>query len=311
MNSEQLLFSIIIPTYNRPERLTSCLEGLVELEYPHDSFEVIVVNDGGEMLLESTVFSFQKQLNLSLLTQPNSGPAKARNTGAMAAKGKFLVFTDDDCRPTADWLKNLEVRFAAIPDCLVGGRTVNALPDNVYSTASQKLIDYLYSYYNANPDQARFFASNNFALPTAYFHSIGGFDITFPLAAGEDREFCDRLLYQGYCMVYAPEVEVFHAHELTLRKFWRQQFNYGRGALRFQEISSQRGSTQMQHPSFYFNLLMYPFSQEASGIKMLLIAALFLVSQVGIAAGLFWEKGGGRRGDEETGRRGDGGSNTN
>jgi GT2 family glycosyltransferase len=290
MNATKTLFSIIVPTYNRPEKLAQCLQSFVELEYPRDKFQVIVVNDSTEISVETTIFPFQNGLNLTLLTQPNSGPATARNTGAFAAEGKFLVFTDDDCTVAADWLQNLEKRFVETPDCLVGGRTVNALPDNIYSTASQQLIDYLYSYYNAIGDRAQFFTSNNFALPAEAFEKIGGFDTSFSLAAGEDREFCFRWLNLGGRAVYAPEVKVYHSHALTLRKFWRQQFNYGRGAFLFGEIISKSGAKgKRQHPSFYLNLLIYPFSQ-GSGLQKLLIAALFLVSQAGIAAGLFWEK---------------------
>ncbi|WP_293347249.1 MULTISPECIES: glycosyltransferase [unclassified Microcoleus] len=290
MNQTKTLFSIIVPTYNRPEQLAQCLQSFVELEYPRDQFQVIVVNDSTEISVETTISPFQNGLNLTLLTQPNSGPATARNTGAFAAEGKFLVFADDDCTVAADWLQNLEKRFRETPDCLIGGRTVNALPDNIYSTASQQLIDYLYSYYNAIGDRAQFFTSNNFALPAEAFEKIGGFDMSFSLAAGEDREFCFRWLNLGGRAVYAPEVTVYHYHALTLRKFWRQQFNYGRGAFLFGEIISKSGAKgKRQHPSFYLNLLIYPFSQ-GSGIQKLLIAALFLVSQAGIAAGLFWEK---------------------
>lgn len=290
MNQAKTLFSIIVPTYNRPDKLAACLQSFVELEYPRDKFQVIVVNDSTEISVETTIFPFLHQLNLTLLTQPNSGPATARNTGAFAAKGKFLVFTDDDCTVATDWLQNLENRFVETPDCLIGGRTVNALPDNIYSTASQQLIDYLYSYYNAIGDRAEFFTSNNFALDAETFQKIGGFDRSFSLAAGEDREFCFRWLNSGYSAVYAPEVTVYHSHALTLRKFWQQQFNYGRGAFLFQQIISKRAANRkLQHPSFYLNLLTYPLFQ-ARGIQKLLIAALFLVSQVGIAAGLFWEK---------------------
>ena len=290
MNPAKTLFSIIVPTYNRHDKLAACLQSFVELEYPRDKFQVIVVNDSTEISVETTISPFLHQLNLTLLTQPNSGPATARNTGAFAATGKFLVFTDDDCTVAADWLQNLENRFVETPDCLIGGRTVNALPDNIYSTASQQLIDYLYSYYNAIGDRAEFFTSNNFALDAETFQKIGGFDTTFPLAAGEDREFCFRWLNSGYRAVYAPEVTVYHSHALTLRKFWQQQFNYGRGAFLFQQIISKRAANRkLQHPSFYLNLLTYPLF-HAPGIQKLLIAALFLVSQVGIAAGLFWEK---------------------
>lgn len=290
MTNNEIIFSIIVPTYDRPEKLTACLQSCAKLDYPRDRFQVIVVNDSTEISLETTIAPFQNQLNLVLLSQPNSGPATARNTGAFVAAGKFLVFTDDDCTVAPDWLQILEIQFAKTPDCLIGGRTINALPDNIYSTASQQLIDYLYSYYNAIADRAQFFTSNNFALPAEAFQNIGGFDTSFALAAGEDREFCDRWLHSGNCAIYAPEALVYHAHELTLHKFWKQQFNYGRGAFLFQQITAKRAAKgKLQHPSFYLNLLTYPFSQSV-GIQKLFIAGLFLVSQVAIAAGLFWEK---------------------
>jgi len=47
----------------------------------------------------------------------------------------------------------------------------------------------------------------------------------------DSESICDRWPYHGYPMLYAPEVQVYHAHSLTLPKFWRQHFNYGRGAL--------------------------------------------------------------------------------
>jgi GT2 family glycosyltransferase len=291
MEQEQPFFSIVIPTYSRPERLATCLQSITQLDYPRDRFEVVVVDDGSEPPLESVVAPFQNQLNLTLLRQANAGPATARNIGAARAKGKYLVFTDDDCAPLPEWLQALEAHFATVPDCAIGGRTLNALPDNLYSTASQMLIDYLYEYYNADPNQARFFASNNFALPANYFREIGSFDTTFPLAAGEDRELCDRLLQNNYRLMYVPEAQVYHAHHLTLRRFWRQHFNYGRGAFHFHAVRSQRNQEpiKVEPWSFYFNLLTYPFSQKSRHPGML-ISALFFLSQVANVAGFFRER---------------------
>jgi GT2 family glycosyltransferase len=76
------------------------------------------------------------------------------------------------------------------------------LPDNPFSTASQLLIDYLYEYYNIDSPQSLFFASNNFAVARKLFNQVGQFDLNFPLAAGEDREFCDRWLFHGYSLYY-------------------------------------------------------------------------------------------------------------
>ncbi|MEZ2230265.1 glycosyltransferase family 2 protein [Microcoleus sp.] len=289
MNLEPILFSIIVPTYARPEKLTTCLQSFAKLEYPRDRFQVIVVNDSTEISLVSTVAPFQNNLNLILLTQRNSGPAIARNTGSCAATGKFLVFTDDDCSVAPNWLQTLENRFTQTPNSLIGGRIINALPDNIYSTASQELIDYLYSYYNAIPDRAKYFTSNNFALPAESFQKIGGFGTSFSFA-GEDREFCHRWLNSGYNAIYAPEVIVYHAHKLTLHQFWQQQFNYGKGAFLFQQVTAQTATKgKLQNPSFYLNLLAYPW-RHTTGIQKLLIAGLFLLSQVAIVAGLLWEK---------------------
>jgi GT2 family glycosyltransferase len=296
MTSQQLFFSIVIPTYNRPERLETCLNSLTRLNYPRDRFEVIVVDDGSIKSLDGVVRPFQGALNLQFIRQENAGPAAARNTGAAQAKGKFLVFTDDDCQPTPNWLQALETCFEQDPNCLVGGHTINELADNLYSEASQLLVDYLYSYYNADPKQAKFFTSNNFALSTESFRKVGFFDTTFPLAAGEDRELCDRWLHHGYQMVYVPEAQVYHAHKLSLRSFWRQHFNYGRGAFHFHQVRAKRNQESMKvEPStFYSDLVRYPFSTPTkhSGI---LLTSLFFVSQVANVAGFFWERSLGER----------------
>lgn len=291
MKPQTPFISIVIPTYNRPERLADCLESIINLEYPGDRFEVIVVDDGSKMPLEKVIEPFKNRLKITLLKQQNQGPATARNTGAKQASGDFIAFTDDDCKPAPDWLSKLAARLVTAPNSMVGGKTLNALPNNLYSTTSQVLIDYLYNYYNLTSQKSNFFASNNFALPSKRFQALGGFDTTFPLAAGEDREFCDRWLQYGNEMVYAPEVQVYHAHKLTLSSYWRQHFFYGRGAFCFHQVRAKRAHREIKvEPiSFYLNLLKYPLSQQTAQPKLLLSALLF-VSQVAGVAGFFWER---------------------
>ena len=280
MRQEQPFFSIVVPTYARPKQLAACLRALALLEYPRDHFEVIVIDDGSETPPEDVVAPLRDRLDVTLLTQPNAGPAAARNTGAAEARGEFLAFTDDDCAPAPDWLQRLAARFAAAPDPMIGGRTLNVLNDNPYSTASQLLIAYLYGYFNADPSQARFFASNNLALSAQRFQTIGGFDATYTRAAAEDRELCDRWLLRGYRMIYAPEVLIYHAHALTFRTFWRQHFTYGKGAFCFHQARARRGQRRIRAEPrwFYPNLLRYPFLQ-VRGRRALLFAVLLVMSQ--------------------------------
>jgi GT2 family glycosyltransferase len=290
MGPTQPFFSIVIPTYARPKQLASCLHSLTCLNYPRDHLEVIVVDDGSAIQLEPVVAPFRTQLDLLLVRQPNAGPARARNSGAEHAKGAFLAFTDDDCAPAPAWLHTLAARFAGTPDHMIGGRALNALPNNPYATTSQLMTDAVYAYYNDDPCQAHFFTTNNLAVPADRFRAIGGFDTTFPLAASEDREFCDRWLRHGYQMTYAPEALVYHAHVLTFRSFWRQHFKYGRGAFHFHQVRARRGWGRIKvDPKFYLHLFGYPFSRVHSG-RAMLCEALLLLSYAAYTAGFWWER---------------------
>lgn len=134
-------FSVIVPTFNRPAALERCLLALGHQRYS-GPFEVIVVNDGGTLLPEFSP-ALRALLNLEVLQQPNAGPATARNRGARNARGEFLAFTDDDGEPSDQWLEEMSRTLHTDPAAVVGGHTVNAIPENLYSGASQLLIDFL------------------------------------------------------------------------------------------------------------------------------------------------------------------------
>jgi glycosyltransferase involved in cell wall biosynthesis len=256
------------------------------LEYARDRFEVIVVDDGSRSSLTSVIAPWQTQLNLTLLRQANAGPAAARNRGAAHAQGKYLAFTDDDCSPLQGWLSAFESALEH-EQALFGGQTLNALPDNLWSTASQLLIDYLYQYYNIAQQVAE-----QQAQQAQFFASLGGFDTSFPLAAGEDREFCDRWQQLGYSLKYIPTAQIAHAHHLKLKSFWRQHFNYGRGAFHFHRSRAHRQQTEIRvEPlKFYFNLLKYPTVKPTEHPAWSLSLLLFL-SQAATVLGFFWERG--------------------
>jgi cellulose synthase/poly-beta-1,6-N-acetylglucosamine synthase-like glycosyltransferase len=279
-------FSIIVPSYNRPRQIVLCLEALSRIDYPQESFEVIVVDDGSRLPVQTFAVPFFDKMNLTIVTQENAGPSTARNAGANRAKGNFLVFTDDDCMPAPNWLQTLSVRFKTSSECAIVGRSVNALADNPFDTASQMLIEYLYAYYNHDPDQARFIISNNLSLPKKRFHAVGGFDTIFSNAGGEDREFCEHWRHCGYQVIYAPEVLVYHAHGLTFSSFWRQHFNYGRGAFLFRQkcFHNRRQCIRIEPLTFYLKLLSYPsfHNRKQPAIRL---SALLLLSQVANALG--------------------------
>jgi len=280
-----LRFTIVIPTRDRPRQLAACLAAVAGIRFPRERFETIVVDDGGSTPLEPMVGQVASHARVRMLRQPGSGPGAARNRGASEARGEILVFLDDDCAPDACWLDELDLALAASPGAGVGGRTINALPGNPYSSASQALIDYLYEYYNREAAKEPMFTTSNLALPRAEFERIGGFDQRFSRAGGEDRELCLRWARSGRELRYAPDAIVRHAHRLGPRSFLRQHFTYGRGAARFHRI---RESTPIPEPaSFYRELILYPWREQRRGRARM--SALLALSQMANAAGYAWE----------------------
>ncbi len=299
MSGKRPYFSIIIPTYNRPQQLARCLQSLVKVTYARDRFEVIVVNDGGERPLPELIANISRAINLRVISQPNQGPATARNIGAAAAIGTYLVFTDDDCTPAHDWLDCLAEGVGE--ETAVGGQTINAFPENVFSTTSQLLIDYLYTYYNQ--PIGTFFTSNNFAVPQKLFLEVGGFDTNMPLAAGEDREFCDRWRYLGHSLRFVPEAIVTHWHWLTAGSFLRQHVNYGRGAWQYHQIRAQRKQVplRLEPILFYLNLVRFPFGKQRF-FPAVIHANLLAAAQAANAAGFLISKRKGARGKGQGGK---------
>lgn len=276
------LFSVIIPTYNRPQPLAACLNALADSTLPASAYEVIVVADGGAIDPAPVVADATRRLAITLISQPHDGPAAARNTGAAAARGRHLAFTDDDCLPARDWLERLAARCCRHSEAVVGGATLNALPDNPFAAASQTLNHYLYEYYLRGRREGGFFATNNLVAPRAGFLALGGFDTRFATPAAEDREFCHRWRNQGLHLIYAPEVIVHHANNLTLPTFARQHFAYGRGAHHFHQARAAHGHKppRLEPLSFYRDLFGYPFRRHPPRKAPLLLALLVLAQGV-------------------------------
>ncbi|MDU8942186.1 glycosyltransferase family 2 protein [Ovoidimarina sediminis] len=248
--------TIIVPSYNRPDALGRCLQALIEQD--DGDFEVVVVDDGSATPLQGVCAPYGPLVRC--IRQENAGPAKARNRAVSEARGRFLAFTDDDCRPRPDWLRRLREAHAGVDERLVGGWVVNGLPDDMLATTSQELCDYLYDYFGARNGTMPFFTTNNMGCSKAEFERVGKFDERFSTAAAEDREFGMRWQDLGGELHFTEGAVVDHYHGMTLQKFLRQHWNYGRGAHRLHRIMSikQLGNRKIEPFRFYRDLVFYP-----------------------------------------------------
>lgn len=284
--------SVIVPTHGRPAALALCLAALGAQNYPAQCFEVIVVDDGGSPPAGLVVDEFRDALHVRHLTQAHAGPARARNRGARAATGELLAFTDDDCRPDPGWLDRLVAALEQSPGAMVGGRVVNALPSNRCATASQLIVDAVYSYYNERSTRAQFCASNNLGVAREDFEAIGGFDERFTVLACEDRDLCDRWTHSGRTLAYAPDAVIRHAHAMGVAGFVRQHFAYGRGAHHYHRLRRARGSGRLSDDLLFYREAAPWFRTALRGRRpadAVATTGLLLVWQVANAAGFTYE----------------------
>lgn len=278
-------FSIVIPTYNRPDKLRSCLKSAVNQKLT-GAYEIIVVDDGGSVDLSPIIGEFGSFKELKLLTQTNSGPAKARNLGAKKSTGKMIAFLDDDCQPDPYWLENLR-KYGQSENVIIGGKTINHFTNNLYSEASQILVSHLYRFFK-NTNQY-FFTSNNFAVCRQTFFNQNGFDVDFNTSAGEDREFCVRALNKGVQLKYVPEAIVYHFHFMNFRQFCRMHFKYGTSAPLFaKKINDMGVNLTIIDNKFYTQLVYYMKTLVPNNLLRRKLLAILALSQIMNTLGNIW-----------------------
>ena len=281
----EVRFSVIVPTYDRPGHIAACIAALRQAERPGGTLEIVIVNDGGAALPTGTSDDSDGCI-VRVIEQANAGPATARNTGGMIARGELLAFTDDDCRPEPGWLVAFDAALRAQPDALAGGRVVNAI-DSAFADVSQLLADFVASYFDGGAG-GRFFTSNNLAVAREQFLAAGAFDTSFPFSAGEDRELCDRWSAQGRPSVRVESAVVRHEHALTARRFVRQHFTYGRGGAAFRRKRAATDRPVAVEPGFYTKSLANAW-RGSPGARGALYVALTMLAHASYAAGLLWE----------------------
>jgi GT2 family glycosyltransferase len=117
-DESNLFFSIIIPTYERPDDLRICLNSLsIDIQLGTPSYEIIVTDDSKS---EESRRMVEKEFpNVTWNKGKQNGPAGNRNAGVDRARGEWIVFLDDDCIAQEGYLNGYAKAITANPDVLV------------------------------------------------------------------------------------------------------------------------------------------------------------------------------------------------
>ncbi|MBD2099623.1 glycosyltransferase family 2 protein [Leptolyngbya sp. FACHB-261] len=196
-----LLFSVVIPTYQRNNLLTKCLDRLAPgiQTLPVAYYEVIVTDDGQAFTAEALIQ--ERYPWAKWVTGPHKGPAANRNNGAKYAQGKWLVFTDDDCLPEPTWLEAFSKSLNGAALALEGAICPEGDPNQDLAECPVNLT-------------GDYFWSANIAVQRVLFEAVGGFDPSYPLAAHEDQDLKLRLA-SITPITFVSTARVFHPVRLT------------------------------------------------------------------------------------------------
>ena len=245
--------SIIIPVKNFERTIEKTFEYLLNVDYSRDSWEWVIADGGSTDKTIEIIKNWQKKYPfIKLVEVPNCpSPGFARNKALEVVKGDFLFFTDADCAPNKEWVKEMLKHFAEDPKIVaVGGEvfTLKVDPDNLVEAWCQhfrfNMVAPRYGfikegYYPDFPKEPRpsdigghkgyFFGTCNVAYRKKSLDELG---LKFwERPTGEDMNLSYECRRNGLKFYFAPKSKVDHMHRADLKALRKVWVAYGQAHL--------------------------------------------------------------------------------
>lgn len=260
----EILFSIIVPVYNRPDEMADLLQSMAAQS--DKGFEAVVVEDGSTVPCREVCERFASEgLAVNYFYKDNEGRSIARNHGMDRARGSYFIFVDSDCVLPTDYIASLRKALSRnYTDCFGG-------PDAAHSsfTSTQKAINYSMTSFlttggiRGGKVQLEKFVPRTFNMGFSreVYESVGGFREMF----SEDIDMSTRIRLNGYGITLFRGVVVYHKRRLGWKKFWRQVHVFG----------MSRITLRLLYPDSLKPVHTLPALFVVSNVVMVVLAILF------------------------------------
>jgi len=243
-----MVFSLIIPVYNRPDEIEELLESLAKQTYK-EVYEVVIIEDGSSIPCTDVVDAYAGRIGISYYAKPNSGPGDSRNFGMRMANGDYFIILDSDCIIPEAYLENVSQNLKNnYVDCFGG-------PDAALDSFSdvQKAINFTMTSVittggiRGKSEKIEKFQprSFNMGLSRSAFEASGGFGNIHP---GEDPDLSIRLWKLGYATRLFSDSYVYHKRRIDWEKFHRQVNKFGKA----------RPILDLWHPEYKKATFLFP-----------------------------------------------------
>ena len=238
-----MIFSLIVPVYNRPDEIEDLLESLAN--QTDKGFELVIVEDGSTVPCQKQAERYASVFPVKYFFKENEGRSIARNYGMEHASGDYFVFVDSDCILPPDYFKNLRARLTETKADCFGG------PDSAHEsfTHTQKAINFAMTSFlttggiRGGKVQMEKFVPRTFNMgfTRGVWRQTGGFREMF----SEDIDMSTRIRQAGYSPMLFRDVKVYHKRRGNLRKFWNQVHIFGMSRITLQLLYP--GSMKLVH----------------------------------------------------------------
>ncbi len=277
MRLSQIKASVIIPTHNRHDKLTSTVAALRQQTLPSTDYEILVIDDGSTPPVK--LLSELENPTCRVIRLENVERSAARNTGASVAHGRILIFLDDDIGVKENFLTTHLQAQTVWPRALIIGAI--HLPLEVLETPFGRFRQALE---RDGLPQARglvempnFCTAANMSIDRNLYVELDGFDSA--LKSGEDQELALRHTARGGQIVFLPEADVTHFdHSLDIQSYCQRVEWGSENLLPFCQswpawsanIERQRSNGFLQIEKEPFGLSLRKIAKSIFGQKLLL-----------------------------------------
>lgn len=267
-------FSLISPTFGRPEEVTEFLESLLTQNY--QDFEVLLGDGTPKDTLRPALERFQNNSKypLTIYYEEFLSVSDGRNRAAEIAKGEYLIFLDSDCIIPIEYLNSVEAHLQKQDLDLFGG------PDVAHEsfTDLQKAISYsMTSIFTTGGIRGKqkhvgeFHPRGfNMGIKRAAFEVVGGYS---DFRCGEDIELSMRLIKAGYKSSLIPEAFVYHKRRTSLKQFFNQVFRFGAARINIWKRHPKQLKLTHMFPLFFSIAIIF----SILSIAFMSFSPLFLV----------------------------------
>ena len=217
-----------VAAYNAARTLSGLLDSLLAQQYPHNTFEVVVADNGSIDGTAAIVRRYAERGPIHLVdASARRGPAVARNAVIAVARGPIVAFTDADCIAHPAWLAEIERGFDDDEVGAVAGAILADPPQTSTERFCERRGILSQDHVLAHP-VLPYAQTANAAFRMSVFDRVGTFDED--LITCEDADMLWRMQIDTELrLLYRPEALVWHRHRSSRRGLWRQTLGWGIG----------------------------------------------------------------------------------